>query len=620
MTPVAPISDTFPILANWLGHGPDDSELPQTAADQIAERFSLDTFARNLLLLCAYISLESEAQDAMANLSGNAPADAPTVAIALARLPGANWQMLSANAPLRHSGLITLEGRGGLAMQRIHLAETVLFHLLGAPGLGPNTAPALRKVAPQDLTPGRARLATDIAARLALIEVPVLHLVGPDMQGKLLAFAEAAHSVGEGAYVLGASAIPQVHADMVRFDSDIARDLALVNGRLVLTQDPTGDDRLAQSFIEAYPGPIAVVSTEAMRTGYRRALRLELRPMAAAEQVPVWRHALGAMSQNLNGAVPKMAATFNFAPETAQAVAAELHATAPPTEDLAKAAWDACRRAARPRMDDLAQRARGKVGWDDLILPVRQKAVLSAIVAQVRNRVQVYDDWRFAEKLQDKGLGVSALFCGPSGAGKSMAGEVIGTALDLDVYRVDLSSLVSKWVGETEKNLRRVFDAAEEGGIILQFDECDALFGKRTEVKDSHDRHANIEVSYLLQRLESYRGLCILTTNMRDNIDEAFLRRIRFAVDFRFPSRVERLAIWQRAFPVDVPQAGLAHERLAQLNVAGGSIRNIALGAAFLAADQGGPVTMAEVHSAARAEYDKIGRAMTEAETAGWLQ
>lgn len=201
-----------------------------------------------------------------------------------------------------------------------------------------------------------------------------------------------------------------------------------------------------------------------------------------------------------------------------------------------------------------------------------------------------------------------------------MAGEVLGAALDLDVYRVDLSALVSKWVGETEKNLRRVFDAAEDGGVILQFDEADALFGKRTEVKESRDRTSNIEVSYLLQRLEAYRGLCILTTNLRENIDDAFLRRIRFLVEFRFPTPEERLAIWDRIFPCNVPLANIDTKRLAQLNVPGGSIRNIALGAAFLAAERHGDVTMSELFSAARQEYEKLGRSMTDAECSGWLQ
>jgi SpoVK/Ycf46/Vps4 family AAA+-type ATPase len=305
----------------------------------------------------------------------------------------------------------------------------------------------------------------------------------------------------------------------------------------------------------------------------------------------------------------------------ARAIAAEL-ALAPErdTKTLSARAWEACRRAARPRMDDLAKRVVSTAEWRDLILPKSQKAVLESIIAQVRNRAKVYEDWGFGPRLQNKGLGVSALFSGPSGVGKSMAGELIGTALDLDVYRVDLSALVSKWVGETEKNLRRVFDAAEDGGVILQFDEADALFGRRSEVKDSHDRHANIEVSYLLQRLEAYSGLCILTTNMRDNIDEAFLRRLRFVIEFRFPSREDRQKIWQRIFPEDVPRDTLDYEKLAQLNITGGSIRNIALSASFLAADRGGSVSMADILHTAHLEYDKVGRSMTDAERAGWLK
>jgi SpoVK/Ycf46/Vps4 family AAA+-type ATPase len=363
-----------------------------------------------------------------------------------------------------------------------------------------------------------------------------------------------------------------------------------------------------------------IASTEAMRVGHRLALRLEMPPLRSREQCDVWRGALGHLEKPLTPVLPRLAATFTVSPEMAQAIAAELSLS--PDHDasrLASRAWDACRRAARPRMDDLAQRVVSSVEWDDLIVPPRQKEVLMSIIAQVRNRTKVYEEWGFAPRLQGKGLGVSALFSGPSGVGKSLAGELIGRALELDVYRVDLSALVSKWVGETEKNLRRVFDAAEDGGVILQFDEADALFGRRSEVKDSHDRHANIEVSYLLQRLEAYRGLCILTTNMRDNIDEAFLRRLRFIVDFRFPSREERRAIWQRIFPESLPRDALNYESLAQLNLAGGSIRNIALGASFLAADRDGAVTMADLLQAAQLEYEKVGRRITDAERAGWL-
>ena len=199
-----------------------------------------------------------------------------------------------------------------------------------------------------------------------------------------------------------------------------------------------------------------------------------------------------------------------------------------------------------------------------------------------------------------------------------MAAEVLASELQLDLYRIDLSSVVSKYIGETEKNLRRVFDAAEEGGAILLFDEADALFGKRSEVKDSHDRYANIEISYLLQRMEAYRGLAILTTNMKSALDRAFLRRLRFVVEFPFPDATARQEIWERILPIEVPTRDLDVTRLARLNVAGGNIRNIALGAVFTAAEEDRPVDMAHLLAAAQQEYRKLERPLTEAETRGW--
>ncbi|VVB73071.1 Proteasome-activating nucleotidase [uncultured archaeon] len=200
-----------------------------------------------------------------------------------------------------------------------------------------------------------------------------------------------------------------------------------------------------------------------------------------------------------------------------------------------------------------------------------------------------------------------------------MAAEVLARDLHLDLYRIDLSSVVSKYIGETEKNLRRVFDAAEEGGAILLFDEADALFGRRSEVKDSHDRYANIEVSYLLQRMEAYRGLAILTTNMKNALDPAFLRRIRFVVQFPFPDVDQRREIWKRIFPQGAPLEGLDYRKLARLNIAGGNIRNIALGAAFLAADAGEPIRMGHLLKAAQSEYTKLEKPLTEAEVCKWI-
>jgi SpoVK/Ycf46/Vps4 family AAA+-type ATPase len=206
----------------------------------------------------------------------------------------------------------------------------------------------------------------------------------------------------------------------------------------------------------------------------------------------------------------------------------------------------------RPRLDDLAQRIVPAASWLDLVLPEPQLRALREISMHVRQRARVYRDWGFGEK-GERGLGISALFSGSSGTGKTMAAEVLANDLRLDLYRIDLSQLVSKYIGETEKNLRRVFEAAEDGGAVLLFDEADALFGKRSEVKDSHDRYANIEVSYLLQRMESYRGLAILTTNLKNAVDTAFLRRLRFIIQFPFPDAAHRAEIWRRIFPEATP-------------------------------------------------------------------
>jgi SpoVK/Ycf46/Vps4 family AAA+-type ATPase len=251
------------------------------------------------------------------------------------------------------------------------------------------------------------------------------------------------------------------------------------------------------------------------------------------------------------------------------------------------------------------------------VLSEPQALALRQMAVHLRHRLTVLERWGFSGK-SPRGLGIAALFAGESGTGKTMAAEVLANELHLELYRIDLSAVVSKYIGETEKNLARLFDAAEDSGAILLFDEADALFGKRSEVRDSHDRYANIEVSYLLQRIESYRGLAILTSNQKAALDRAFQRRLRFVVHFPVPDAAEREAIWRRVFPPETPTRGLDHARLARLHVAGGSIRNIALNAAFLAAEAGAPVGMPHLLQAAHGEAAKLERALTEAETRGW--
>jgi SpoVK/Ycf46/Vps4 family AAA+-type ATPase len=234
-------------------------------------------------------------------------------------------------------------------------------------------------------------------------------------------------------------------------------------------------------------------------------------------------------------------------------------------------------------------------------------------VDQVRGRGQVLRSWGLAERIT-RGSAVTALFAGGSGTGKTLAAEVIANELELDLYRIDLAGVVSKYIGETEQNLRRVFDAAEEGGALLMFDEADALFGKRSEVRDSHDRYANIEISYLLARMEEYRGVAILASNLRHALDDAFLRRLRFVVTFPFPGPAERARLWTRAFPARAPVAELDIPRLAKLAASGGTIRNIALNAAFGAAGRGTKVTMELVLEMARIEFRKLERHVSDAD------
>ena len=277
-----------------------------------------------------------------------------------------------------------------------------------------------------------------------------------------------------------------------------------------------------------------------------------------------------------------------------------------------------CRTQARPHLEQLTQRIESGNSWSDLILPESELNVLRELATHVRHKDKVYYHWGFGKK-NARGLGISALFAGASGTGKTLAAEVLGNELELDVYRIDLSSVVSKYIGETEKNLKKIFDAAEGCGSILLFDEADALFGKRSEVKDSHDRYANMEVSYLLQRIESYQGLAILTTNLKDDLDRAFLRRIRFIVQFPFPDLTQRTAIWQRIFPASTPTLDLNFQKLAKLNVAGGNIRNIAINAAFNAANERESVQMKHILQAAKSEYSKLEKPLTDNEVKGWI-
>jgi SpoVK/Ycf46/Vps4 family AAA+-type ATPase len=282
-------------------------------------------------------------------------------------------------------------------------------------------------------------------------------------------------------------------------------------------------------------------------------------------------------------------------------------------EDL----YSGCRAQSNQKLSSSARKLAPHHSWEDLILPQSEMVQLGEICAQLKHQRKVYGDWGFGRKVSPS-KGLCVFFYGPSGTGKTTAVEILANELQLEVYKVDLSAVVSKYIGETEKNLSAIFREAETSNAILFFDEADALFGKRSEVKDAHDRYANIEINYLLQRMEEFEGLVILATNLRKNIDEAFFRRMHFAVEFPFPEEKHRYRIWRQHFPESAPMADdIDFNFLAnRLNVTGGNIKNIVINAAFMAAENSGVINMKHLVRAARREYEKIGRLCAESEFA----
>jgi SpoVK/Ycf46/Vps4 family AAA+-type ATPase len=276
-----------------------------------------------------------------------------------------------------------------------------------------------------------------------------------------------------------------------------------------------------------------------------------------------------------------------------------------------------CRLQSNQRLGALARKLSPRKGWEDITLPEHAMEQLREICAQVKHRRTVYVEWGFGRK-QTLGKGLCVLFYGSSGTGKTLAVEVMARELKLEAFKIDLSTVVSKYIGETEKNLSRVFQEAETGNAILFFDEADALFGKRSEVKDAHDRYANIEIGYLLQRMEEFDGLVILATNLRKNIDEAFFRRMHFAVEFPMPDESHRYRIWKQHLPQSAPVAAdIDFDFLSRrVNLAGGNIKSVVVNAAFLAAENSGVIQMKHFLHAVRREYEKIGRLCTDADFA----
>jgi AAA+ superfamily predicted ATPase len=638
------------LLAQQAGDSTASSPLgspPNAAADagrfadrppaltRLAEAFGLSPFECDTLLLCAGMELDGAVPALCAAAHGDPARPHPTFSLAIAALPGAHWSALSPEAPLRRWRLIEIGNGPVLTRAPLRIDERVLHFLVGIHHLDERLAALVDPLPPieaETLVPSQAVIAEQVAEIWSEAvrgrDLTVLQLCGAAPDCRPIA-AAAATLLGLRAASLPAERLPVGATDLDSLLRLWERE-AVLSGLGVLVVDcddsiPVESDAARARgsavtlLLERAAGPVILREREPRRIANRPATMLDVTHPTSDEQLAVWRDTLGDRLPD-GDALAAAAGQFSLSLPAIRAISVEARAQAavsPPAGDIAATVWDLCRRRLRGALDGLAQRIESDQHWDDLVLPPEQKQTLRMIAAQLRQRSTVYDRWGFAQKSR-RGLGISALFYGPSGTGKTMAAEVLANELRLDLYHIDLSRIVSKYIGETETNLRRVFDAAEENGAILLFDEADSLFGPRSEVKDSHDRYANIEVSYLLQRMEAYRGLAVLTTNTRSALDPAFLRRIRFAVPFQFPDAPQRAAVWRQVFPSATKTSGLDSERLARLRVAPGNIRNIALNAAFLAAETGEPVQMHHLREATQAEYAKLERRLTLAESEAW--
>jgi hypothetical protein len=606
-----------------------EAVVPPPAMTILCNNLGLSRFEQEILLLCVAMELDTRIAGLCARAQDDLARPYPTFALAMALFDDPSWSALSPEAPLRHWRLIEINQPGAVALtaSALRADERIANFLKGLNYLDDRLAPLLMPVEFADadglkLPASQRRLVDAIVRQLkhggSVQHLPVVQLAGSDTPTKQMIGFAAASKLGLRLYRMAADVLPANAGELETLARLVEREIALWPFALYL--DSSDGERAASSETQAPPlnrfldrtGGICFLDTHEVRHGLNRtSIMLDVSRPTQVEQQAAWRECLPGSAEGIAAA---LGGQFDLDLATIRRIADKASTESPDeVESLPERLWKECLVSVRPRLERLAQRIEPKASWDDIVLPETELNLLHQICDQVRHRGRVYLDWGFGAA-RTRGLSINALFAGESGTGKTMAAEVIANDLRLDLYRIDLSAVVNKYIGETEKNLRRLFDAAECGGVILFFDEADALFGKRSEVKDSHDRYANIEINYLLQRLESYRGLAILATNLRNALDTAFMRRVRFILEFRSQDEEERAKIWRRIFPAETETAGLDYERLAVLNLNGGNINNIAINAAFLAARAGTPVTMPLVLDAARTEFLKLRRPINESD------
>jgi AAA+ superfamily predicted ATPase len=547
---------------------------PDAAFARLAVGCRLGDVDARVLALLAAVESSPHRMRLVAYIQDNVQSPRLTLDTVDRLVPGGT-RCLAPGAPLRRAELVDVTADGPRATRMSWPASRVMWALAGDDSSDPELPPGARRLAASDVTTG------------TIAESEILLVAGADADSRLEAIRRA--WPGRALLVTRLPATPVEWAAAVR--EAVVGERAVVLD-LVGPLDPLSADRITKatelSWALSSPRELALDTLPSRPWS-------EIRLESGLAEATDWASALGV--------APDPA--YPLSRDQLRLVAAAAGA------DPARLATGV-RRLAGGHLDDLAVHVRPQRTMADLVLPADQTAQLREMVARYRRRSTVYQEWGFPTL---PSTGVVALFSGPSGTGKTLAAEVVAERLGLDMYKVDLSSVVSKYIGETEKNLERIFTSASAGDLVLFFDEADALFGKRSEVGDAHDRYANIEVAYLLQRLESYGGLVIMATNLQRNIDDAFLRRISVLIDFSPPDETHRRLIWQHAFPGGAPVHTLDFDYLArQFKVTGGVIRNAALGAAFLAAESGEKITMELVALALKREFQKVGRLLIETE------
>ena len=632
-------------LKGEIGEKPIESNHQNTQAhiylNHICASFNLSEFEKNILLLCAGMEFDANWGLLCAEIANDAKQSYPTFSLAMSLFKGNDWLAFSPAANLRRWHMVEIGAGSALTSSPLRINERILHYLMGDQSLDERLLKLLEPLVSTSVQiDSHRQICNQAIATWSNVSeseefknseiMPILQLCGEDVASKMAIAADVCAHMGLKPYKIPVNLLPNDLGNLQLIAQLCDREHTLNDMAILLDCDRDEapnpiQEMMVGHLVEILKCPMIISNQTRRRQHQRTIITFDVRSPSIPEQQILWEQSLSSFFgdrdiENVNASIDELVSYFNLSPThiyNASLKAKSSHKVGS-DQTFHQSLWTACRAQSRPRLNELAQSVETTATWEDLILPSKEKFVLHDIAAHVRQRLTVYEKWGFAGRSR-RGLGISALFAGTSGTGKTMAAEVLGNELQLDVYRIDLSSVIDKYIGETEKNLKRIFDAAEGGGVILLFDEADALFGKRTEIKDSHDRHANVGVSYLLQRMEAYRGLAVLTTNLKNSLDQAFLRRLRFVIQFPFPDTEQRAEIWRRAFPKETPLLDLDYLKLGKLSVAGGNIRNIALNSAFIAADHNEPVQMKYILQAAKIEYIKLEKPMMDMEIKGWV-